>query len=101
MKARLQRGLQITKQVERELQIPREVFFGKRLRNPSQARSLAGRPRDQPRVAPRDPRHQQIPEIAGEFAAEMLQVLSIALQLIDSVQHPVPVAGAQPFRHPF
>ena len=89
MKPRLQRELQIAEQIERELQIARQILFAKSApRCRASCCALARRtPRSGARRAPGDPRHQQVAEIARQFAAEMLQVVPVALQLVHHFEH--------------
>ena len=88
MQPRLQGKLQVFEQIERDLEITRQIFFGKPARNLRQPLPVR---RSRPRSAAccaGDFRHQQIAEITGQFAAEMLQAAAIALQLHHQVEHP-------------
>ena len=68
MQARLQRRLQVAEQIERELQVAREIFFGELLRDFGELGLFGGRGRDQARGAARDPGDQQVADVAGELA---------------------------------
>src|SRR5262245_206366 len=85
MKSRLQRGLKILEQIERDLQITGEILFGKSCGNLSQALPFLVRGGDQSRFA--NLRNQKIAEIARKLSAEMQQVVAVALELIDGCEH--------------
>src|SRR5437660_167170 len=99
MKSRLQRGLEVGKDVERELQISSEVLFGKCRRDLAEPGALLGGGRDKPRVATRDLCHEKIAEIARELAAEVLQVMAVAFELIYETQHAAAVGLREDFGH--
>ncbi len=71
MEARLQRGLEVAEEVERKLQIAGEILFGKLPGDFGQLCALRAEAAMRRALSPpRDPRHQQIAEVAGQFAAK-------------------------------
>src|ERR1019366_7388053 len=95
VKPRLQRVLQILEEIERELQVARQVLFGEPFGDGGQLVALRRAGRHQARIGARHPGDQQIAEVARQLAAEMLQVLSVALQLVDHFQHAPRIAGGE------
>src|ERR1019366_5414925 len=91
----LQRVLQILEEIERQLQVARQVLFGEPSGDGTQLLALRRRGRHQARIGARHPGDQQIAEVARQFAAEMLQILPVALQLVDHFQHAARIAGGQ------
>jgi hypothetical protein len=87
VKPRLQRGLQILKQLQRERQISREIFLGKLGRDLGHPLPLGDAGCDQSCLRAGNPRHQQIAEVSRQLAAEVLQVLAVTFQLVDHLQH--------------
>src|SRR5437868_33772 len=102
MKPRLQRLLQILEEIERELQVARQVLFGKLRGNIRQLLALLRRRSDQPRgkrsFGSGDSRDQQVPEVARQLAAEVLQVVPVALQLIHHFEHAAGIATGERLR---
>src|SRR5262245_61215373 len=100
MKPGLQRELQVAIEIEDELQITRKVFLAESRRLFAQSRLLSRRRADQARLAvARDPRNQQIPEVARQLAAEMVQAASAALQFLHDLDHPLRVATLERLGH--
>ena len=86
MKPRLQRSLKIAEQIERKLQITRQILFGKRTGNLCEPLALLRRSGDQLHVPHLG--HQQVAKVTRHLAAEVLQVAAVALQILHDRQHP-------------
>jgi hypothetical protein len=87
----------LDREVEREGEVAGQVLFGEAGSDFRQLRALGRRGGHQARqrIAGRDLRYQQIAEIPRQFAAEMLQVVAVALQFLDNLQHALRVAFRQ------
>ena len=84
-----------------ELQIARQILFGKLAAISAQAaRCSAAEAGDQPGFAAGDSRHQQVAEVAGQLAAEVLQVVPVALEFVHDFQHPAGIALPRAPRSP-
>ena len=91
--------LQIAEQVQRQLQIPRQIFFTELPCNAGHLLALRGRGGDQARIAFGDFRDQEVADVAGQFAREMLHAATVALQFIHQGQHGRAILPAQGFAH--
>ena len=58
----------------------------------------AGAGGDQARIGAGDAGDQQIAEVARQLAAEVLQILAVALQFVDHFEHAARIAGGQRLR---
>ena len=99
----LQRVLQLSVNLDRQLQPPRQVFFAELRRALAQARLLGFAGRDQPRrfaIGARDFGDRQVTEIAREFTAEMLKILARPLEFGDDLEHLRRRRRFQRVRHP-
>ena len=77
---RLRRSLQVTVQIQRELQVPRQILFAEDAAiSASRARS-AGEAAIRRVSCPASLGHQQVAEVARQLAAEVLQVVPVPLQ---------------------
>ena len=74
---RLQRSLQVFENIQRDLQVPRQVVFRKRRRDPREPILFRWSGRDQPSIRSGNLDHQQVPEIPRQLAAKMLQVAAV------------------------
>ena len=99
MQPRLQRVLQVFKNIQHNLQVPRQVQLAETPRHLRQTLLLPRRSRNQPRRFTRNLRHQQVPDMPRQLPAEVLQVRALPLQLIDNLQHPRRVALLERRRH--
>ena len=87
MEAGLEGELQVAEEVERELEVTGEVLFAK-ICNDSLHFSAFGRAGGKkPGFLAGDLRDQQIAEVAGEFAGEMLGAASVAFQFVHEAEH--------------
>ena len=87
MKPRLQGKLQIAEQIERQLQVSRQIFLAERRRDARHLRAFRRARRDQPRIRAGNPCDQQVPQIARNLAREMLRTPAVALQFIHQREH--------------
>src|SRR5271157_4442185 len=101
VEARLQGKLQIAEQIERELEVAAEVLFGELGSDLGQLLALGGGGGHQARIGAGDALDQQVAEVARQLAAEVLQVVAVALQFIDHFQHAARVVRNQRLRDHF
>ena len=91
--------MQIAEHFERQLQIACQILFAELRRGLGKSLLLAGRSRHQPGGTPGDLDHQQVPDVAGQLAGEMLQAAAVRLELRHHVEHPARIPGCQRLRH--
>src|SRR5690349_24555181 len=95
MEARLERGLKVLEEIKRKRKISRQIFLGKSRGDFGHALPLCGARGDQARVGAGNARDQQIAKVARQLAREMLEVVAVALELVDHVEHAARIAGGE------
>ena len=83
MKALLLPVSQFAVSAEHDLQVPRQLFFGKQFGNAAYTRSLIGRYLEQRRVFAGDLRYRDVAQESHQLAREMRRTVAFTNQFVD------------------
>ena len=99
VQARLQRVLQLLIQLERDVQVAGQVFFGEAARHRLHLRLVCFRRRNEARPRAHYLGDKQVAEVTRQLAAKVLEVTAVAFELLHDLQHPLRLARGERSGH--